>query len=241
MISDTAATTGADTRAGSVDATRKRRRNDPAGTRANILEVARDEFVERGFSGARVDAIAAKTETSKRMLYYYFGGKEGLYREVLRASYEEIRDAEQGLDFGDLPPDEALCRLVRLTVEHHVANPQYVRLVMIENIHHGRFMKQLDEIESLNAAAIDVLAKIYHDGCARGVFRPGLQPIDLHWLISALAFFSVSNRATFGLLFKEHMHDPKAATADRLAEDVVLRFVAKPGALAAEARREKAT
>lgn len=194
-------------------------------TRANILTVARDEFVDRGYSGARIDDIAAKTDTSKRMIYYYFTNKEGLYREVLRASYDLIRDAERQLDLGESTPTEALCRLVRTTMHHHMENPQYVRLIMIENIHHGRFVRQLDQIASSAAAAVDLLARIYADGCKTGEFRPGLKPIDLHWLISALAFFSVSNEATFGFLFQRFLDEREDSPATHLAEAVVMRFV----------------
>lgn len=195
-------------------------------TRANILSVARDEFVERGFSGARVDDIAARTRTSKRMIYYYFTNKDGLYREVLRAAYASVREVEQQAVLSGLTPSEALRRLVRAIMRHHLENPQYVRLIMIENIHHGRFVRQLDQISSSAASAVDLLGAIYAEGCATGAFRPGLQPLDLHWLISALAFFSVSNRATFGFLFPEFLNDEDHDSVTHLSEDVVMRFVA---------------
>jgi AcrR family transcriptional regulator len=70
---------------------RRQRVNDPEGTKRNIIEIATEEFAGKGFSGARVDDIAARTKTSKRMIYYYFGGKEGLYIAVLEAAYRNIR------------------------------------------------------------------------------------------------------------------------------------------------------
>ena len=205
-----------------------KRRNDPEKTRQNILDIALGEFVERGYSGARVDAIAANTQTSKRMLYYYFNDKEGLYQAVLRAAYNKIRNAEQALDLTGLKPDAALRQLSRFTMDHHQRNPEYVRLIMIENIHHGRFASQLTDIAGLNAGAIAVLDQIYTDGLNQGLFRPGIAPIDLHWMISALAFFSVSNKATFRLLFHEQMKQSGYADTNQLAEDIVLRFVAVP-------------
>lgn len=202
-----------------------KRQNDPEKTRENILDVALKEFSERGFSGARVDEIASKTKTSKRMLYYYFGDKEGLYRAVLRAAYVNIRQAEQKLDLSSLAPDQALRKLVRFTMEHHSSHPAYVRLIMIENIHHGRYMAQLDDIVDMNAGAIEVLEKIYADGCEQGLFRKGVALIDVHWLISALSFFSVSNKATFGLLFKKQLAGKAGDDKEQLAEDIVLQFV----------------
>lgn len=201
------------------------RGKDPDATRANILDVARREFVEHGFSGARVDAIAARTKTSKRMLYYYFGGKDALYREVLRASYEDIRAAEQALDLGGLPPDRALAELVRFTVGHHAAQPDFIRLVMIENIHHGRYVRQLEAIRELNAGAVAMLDGILSEGRGQGLFRPDVQAIDLHWLISALAFFAVSNQATFGWIFESFLAGSRPAEPERFAQEVVLGFV----------------
>ncbi|NQV99941.1 MAG: TetR family transcriptional regulator [Rhodospirillales bacterium] len=201
----------------------------PDDVRANILDTAQKEFAENGFSGARVDAIAARTKTSKRMLYYYFGNKEQLYLEVLRASYQEVRTAEQSLNLETLAPDDAMRQIVRFTVNHHVANPDFIRLVMIENIHHGRFIRQLNEIQELNAGAIRSLEKIYKAGCAAGLFRKDIKPIDIHWLISALAFFSVSNQATFGWLFEKYLTGARADLADSLGEDIVLRFLANHG------------
>lgn len=202
-----------------------KRKNNPTRTRQDILDVALSEFVEQGYSGARVDAIAGKTKTSKRMLYYYFRDKEGLYRAVLRAAYNNIREAEKALDVSGLSPDEGLRRLVRFTMDYHAGNPEYVRLIMIENIHHGRFINQLDDIVSLNEGAIEVLTGIYRSGCDKRLFRTNINPIDLHWLISALAFFSVSNKATFNLLFQMNGNDQNPMATGNVAEDVVLRFV----------------
>lgn len=208
-----------------VTARKTKRNKNPEATRANILDVARRAFVANGFSGARVDAIAAETKTSKRMMYYYYGGKDGLYREVLRASYEEIRAAEQRLDLAGLAPDRALAELVRFTVAHHAEQPDFIRLVMIENIHHGRYVRQLDEIRELNAGAIAMLDGILADGRRAGLFRDDVMAIDLHWLISALAFFAVSNQATFGWIFEGYLAHSRPAQPERFAEEVVLGFV----------------
>ena len=67
------------------------RTNDPARTMAGILDVATKKFAEKGLSGGRIDEIAAATNTSKRMIYYYFGSKEGLYVAVLEAAYRRMR------------------------------------------------------------------------------------------------------------------------------------------------------
>src|SRR6476660_4702322 len=116
------------------------RQRDPARTQAEILAVATREFAEHGYSGARVDEIAERTRTTKRMLYYYFGSKEGLYTEVLERAYAEIRAAEPTVDVEPLEPLAAIRRLAELTFDHHEAHPNFIRLVSIENIHRAEHM-----------------------------------------------------------------------------------------------------
>lgn len=215
---------------GSV-ATRKKARSsnwtqDPEGVRRNILDVARDAFVEFGLSGARVDDIAARTATSKRMIYYYFGDKEGLYRAVLEEAYSRMRQAELSLDLARLPPQEALARLVGFAFDYHADNAYFVRLVMVENIHHARHLKQSDVIGQMNLPAISVVRSIYERGVVEGHFRPDLDPLDIHLTISALGFYNVSNQATIAQVFGHDM-SANAARARRRATavDTVLRFV----------------
>ncbi|POF29690.1 AcrR family transcriptional regulator [Roseibium marinum] len=206
---------------------RARWKQDPEGVRANILAVALEEFAANGLSGARMDEIAAKTRSSKRMIYYYFGDKETLYLKALEAAYKKVRQGEEQLDLEHLGPREALTRLVEFTFEHHRNNPAFIRLVMIENIHHGRYLEQSAEIKSLNEAAISQIERVYSKGAATGVFREGLAPLRIHWLISAMSFFNVSNATTFSMLFGQELLSAAGQTA--LKGDVsetVLRFVA---------------
>ena len=191
------------------------RTNDPARTMAGILEVARAEFSEKGLSGARIDEIAAATQTSKRMIYYYFGNKEGLYLAVLEESYRRMRSIESKLKLDDLSPEDALRRLVGFTFDHHQGNQGYIRLVMSENMERGSYLAQSKIIQALNVPAIGAIDKLYARGVAQGVFRPGLDPIDIHASISALTFFNVSNQHTFGLIFKGDTKSGQALTARR--------------------------
>jgi AcrR family transcriptional regulator len=203
-----------------------RRTNDPVRTMAGILEVATHEFAEKGLSGARIDEIAAATRTSKRMIYYYFGNKEGLYLRVLEASYRRVRETEGALKLDDLDPLEALRRLVVFTFDHHHGNEDYIRLVMTENMERGAFLKQSKTIRKLNVPAIDAVSRIYARGLADGIFRAGLDPVDIHASISALCFFNVSNRHTFGLIYQHDMQSSKALRTRRAnVVEMVLRFV----------------
>jgi AcrR family transcriptional regulator len=202
------------------------RTNDPARTMAGILEVATAEFASKGLSGGRIDEIAAATSTSKRMIYYYFGSKEGLYLAVLEESYRRMRSIEAELHLGDLSPEQALRRLVEFTFDHHFGNQDYIRLVMSENMQRGEYLAQSKIIQELNVTAIQSIRQLYDRGVAEGVFREGLDPIDIHASISALTFFNVSNQHTFGLIFK---HDPAAAAARAVRRsnivEMIVRFV----------------
>ncbi len=208
-----------------------RRRLDPERTRNAILAAAHDEFALHGLSGARMDAIAARTATVKRMIYYYFGSKEGLYRAVLERAYAAIRQAEAGLELDRLPPDAAMRRLVEFTFDYQTANPDFVRLVSIENIHQGRFIAESATIRAINISVLDTLSHILRRGVLHGVFRPDLDPLDVHMTISALVFFRVANRHTFGTLFDCDLADPAVQRRHRaLTVDVVLRTLALGGA-----------
>jgi len=205
---------------------RRQRTNDPDGNRRNIIEIATQEFAENGFSGARVDEIAARTKTSKRMIYYYFGGKEGLYIAVLEQAYRNIRSVEGTLDLAQQSPEEALRALVGFTFDYQNAHPEFIRLVMNENILHGAYLAQSKDIQRLNLAVVSAVGDLLARGQREGVFRSDLDPIDLHMSISALCFFNVSNRATFSTIFKRDMSSRKALAKRRAGViDLILRYV----------------
>ena len=202
------------------------RTNDPERTMADIIEVATHEFSEKGLAGARIDVIAEAMRTSKRMIYYYFGSKEGLYIRVLEEAYRRIREIESGLHLEDLAPEDALRKLVGFTVDYQLANPDFIRLVMTENIHRGEFLAQSKAIQKLNVPAIDAVREVYQRGLKAGVFRVGIDPVDLHMSISALSFFNTANRHTFALIFKRDMESPAAVVARRDSIiEMIVRFV----------------
>lgn len=204
---------------------REGRTNDPARTMAGILEVATHEFADKGLAGARIDEIAAATRTSKRMIYYYFGSKDGLYLAVLEEAYRRMRSIEAELHLDDLEPVAALRKLVEFTYDHHRDNEDFIRLVMSENIHRGDYLRQSKVMRQLNSKAIDSVRELYERGVRQSVFRPGLDPVDIHAAISALTVFNVSNRYTFGSIFDRDDRTAKAQTLQREhVVQLILRF-----------------
>ena len=207
---------------------RPSRTNDPEGVRRNIVEVATREFARKGYGGARVDAIASRTRTSKRMIYYYFGSKERLYLAVLEAAYSAIRRQEATLDLEHQTPERALAVLVASTFDYYHAHPEFVRLVMNENIMDGVHMKRSKAIGKLNVTVIDAVRRIVARGQKTGVFKRGIDPIELHMTISALGIFNVANRATFSTIFKHDMASAPALAARRAqVVDLVMRYVGR--------------
>ncbi|TPG53873.1 TetR/AcrR family transcriptional regulator [Sphingomonas glacialis] len=192
---------------------------DSEATKANILAVARAEFADKGLSGARIDEIAERTNTSKRMIYYHFASKEGLYRAVLEEAYTRIRETETAMPIETMGAEEALKTNVRMTFDYHHEHPEFVRLVMNENMHHGEFIRDVAGIKRRNESVIRVLGEILAKGRDEGVFRADLDPIDLHMTISALCFYNVSNRYTFSEIFRRDMVSPDAV--ERRREQVV--------------------
>jgi AcrR family transcriptional regulator len=209
-----------------VKTTAPERRRDADRTRQEILDVATREFADQGFAGARVDEIAARTRTTKRMIYYYFGGKEQLFVEVLQRAYATIREAEQTIDVDHLEPAAAIRRLAELTFDHHESHPDFLRLVSIENIHHAEHIAKSPAIAELGSPAIDVLARILERGRAEGVITREIDAVDLHMMISAFCVFRVANRHTFGTLFERDLVDPKLRDRYRaMLGDMVVDYV----------------
>ncbi len=202
------------------------RSNDADETRSNILAVAAREFAEKGLSGARIDEIAEKTASSKRMIYYYFGGKDELYRAVLERSYQQIRAREADASFEMLPADQALVAHIEHTFDYHVQHPEFVRLVMNENIHHGEHIAHVKGLKERNKSVIASLKAIVDKGADAGLFRGDIDPVDLHMSISALCFYNVSNRYTFASNFGVDMSSAKSLKRRRgQITEIVLAWV----------------
>ena len=205
-------------------ATPPERSRDRERTQVEILDVATKEFAEHGYSGARVDEIAERTRTTKRMLYYYFGSKEGLFVAVLERAYAAIREAERKVDVEHLDPVAAIRALAELTFDHHEAHPDFIRLVSIENIHRGEHMGE--SLQAINAPAVERIERILLAGREAGVFRRDVDAVDLHMLISAYCVFRVANRHTWQALFNRDLLEAGRRERYRtMLGDVVVEYL----------------
>jgi AcrR family transcriptional regulator len=211
------------------------RQRDRERTRADILRVATAEFAAQGYAGARVDEIANLISTTKRMIYYYFGSKEGLYLKVMEEAYRVIRRLESELDVKDLPPVDALRRLAESTYDHHTSHRDFVRLVAIENIHRAEHIAESTVIHDLNSTAVETLQAVLRRGAEDGSLRDDIDALDVHMLISAYSIFHVANRYTFRSLFERDLLDEsRHAHYRQLAGDMIVRTMSTAAAGAGE-------
>lgn len=191
----------------------KRLSRNPQRTQAAILEAATEEFAAHGFGGARVDAIAARAQTNKRMLYHYFGDKEGLYLAVLEATYATIHNAEKQLDLARRHPEEGMRELALFTWRHFLAHPEFLSLLATENLHHARYLQRSEKVSIMHSHLIDELADVLRRGEALGIFRPAVDPISVYLTIAALGFFYLSNRHTLSTIFARKLTSQEALNA----------------------------
>ncbi len=199
---------------------------DAERTRSELLAVATEVFAEDGYSGARVDVIAERTRTTKRMIYYYFGSKEGLYLAVLENAYRGIREAERAIDVRHTDPVAAVRELAELTFDHHVSHDAFIRLVAIENIHRGEFIRRIDSLRTLSQSAKTLLDEILERGRAAGVFRADVDAVDVHLVISSYCVFQVANQYTFGYLFDVDFTQPsRRAHLRAMIGDVIVGWL----------------
>lgn len=200
---------------------------DAARTRGAILDAATQEFARHGLGGARVDRIAERAKTNKRMLYYYFGGKEDLFLAVLERAYEHIRGEELELRLTDLAPAEGVKALVVFTWNYYLAHPEFMTLLNSENLHRAQHLKRSRKIRAMHSPLVATLSELLARGAREGVFRRNVDPVQLYVSIAALGYFYLSNNHTLSTIFGRDLLAPKAK-AERLAHinDLVLGYLA---------------
>ena len=198
-------------------------------TRDNILKAATKVFARYGYEGGSVEKISKAAKSFDRMIYYYFGSKEGLFIEVLEETYRRMNDAESKLDLDTAKPVEALQAVIRFVVGYYRKNPEFITLLNTENLHKGKHISKSMRAREYSSPAIEVIRRVLESGQAQGLFRKDVSARDVYLLIAATGYFYMSNRHTLSAFLGEDLE-----TADALAHwesfviDSVLRTVA-PG------------
>ena len=199
---------------------------DAVATRKRILAAAKKEFAKNGLAGARVDVIAARAKANKRMIYHYFGSKEDLFQRVLEDAYVEIRSAEQKLDLDHLEPREALETLVRFTWQYYLKNPEFLTLVNSENLHKARHLKKSEIIHQVSRRFVDMVSTLLRRGAKAGIFRQGIDPVQLNITIAAIGYYYLTNRYTGSIIFeRDFMASDALDTRLQFNVDTIVRLV----------------
>ncbi len=191
-----------------------------------ILLAARDEFAQHGLGGARVDRIAERADVNKRLIYYYFKSKDELFLAVLENAYADIRAAETELHLRDMDPAQAIRRLTEFTWEYYIAHPEFLTLLNSENLHQGRHLAMSSRVQEMNSPLVQTLAEILERGRADGLFRGGIDPVQLYVSIAGMSYFYLSNNHTLSAIFGRDLMTPKARH-ERLSHmcEVILGYV----------------
>ncbi|MGH6770249.1 MAG: TetR family transcriptional regulator [Xanthobacteraceae bacterium] len=206
----------------------KKATRDPERTSAAILDAAVREFTDKGYGGARIDAIAARARANKRMIYHYFGSKERLYLAVLESAYVDIRTAEAQLRLADLAPMAAIDTLVDFTWDYFLKHPEFLSLLNTENLHRAKFLKRSGRVRNLHSPLVSALSEILKRGASLGAFRKDADPVHVYISIASLGFFYLSNRWTLSTIFGRDLAAPAELRYRGEHIKTVLRGYLKP-------------
>lgn len=199
---------------------------DPERTRAVILAAATAEITAKGLGGARVDEIADRAGVNKRMIYHYFGDKEGVYLAVLEAAYAEIRSEEIKLDLKKRDPAAGMRELVAFTWNYYRDHPEFLSLLATENLHRAAYLKRSKKIRELHSPLVGMINDLLQRGAKAKVFRNDVDPVELYISIAALGFFYMSNRHTLSTIFGRDLAAPKSLeTRGKHLVEVVMGYL----------------
>lgn len=200
---------------------------DPERTRRQILDAARAAFARHGLAGARVNDIAEAARANKRMIYYYFTDKEGLFLATLERVYAELSAAGSALDL-DLAPDAALARFVDFVWDYYRAHPEAIALLNDENLHGGRHLRRSARIRGMERPLMDKLARLLERGAACGAFRRDLDPVSVHITLIALVYLYIGNSATLSIYFDRDLAGEPEMAGWRTHIQSTLRAITAP-------------
>jgi AcrR family transcriptional regulator len=205
---------------------RKAQVRDPDATQARILLAATQEFAKHGLGGARVDRIATRAKSNKRMLYHYFGNKDELFRITVENAYTEFRNAEAALQLDNMEPVAAIKRLVAFTWDYFLANPEFITLVNSENLHKAKHLKASKTTPDMSRKFVGRMQTLLTRGEQAGVFRKNLDPVQVNITIAAIGYYYLTNRYTGAIVFERDMMTAEALSARlKFNTDTVLRML----------------
>ncbi len=202
------------------------RRRDAVATRERLLKAALAEFCEKGFNGARTAAIATRAKCNIRMLYHYFGNKEGIYLASLELVYTQLRAREEDLDLLHLDPETGMAALVEFTYDHMLLHQEFIKMIGIENIQQGKFLRQSKSVPQGAMPLVESIEILLRRGQRQGIFRKRVDPVQLYVSILSLSYVHISNKHTLSITFGRDLTDSEWLAARRKhVREMVLGFL----------------
>ena len=204
------------------------RPRDADRSQKDILDAALREFADHGLGGARMDRIAERADVNKRLIYYYFESKESLFLAVLERAYESIRGEERQLSLSQVDPIEAIRRLIAFTWNYYIEHPEFLSLLGTENLHRARHLRRSTKVRSMHSPLVHTLAEVLERGHKAGLFRAGVDPVQLYISIAGLSYFYLGNCHTLSTIFDRDLMGAKARL-ERLSHmnDLVLGYLGR--------------
>jgi AcrR family transcriptional regulator len=204
-------------------------KRNPDATRFRILQAAIREFSSEGYGGARVEAICKRARANPRMIYHYFGDKDGLYVSVLEHVLGQLRAEEFKLEVDHVPPLEGMLQLFRFIHDHFGSHPELIALLSGENLLRARFLKRSVKTPIVASPLTELIAKLLERGVRENAFRSGIDPLHLYVMLVALSYFHRSNAYTLSVIFRTDLLAPAWQDEHRReAEQLLLRYISKP-------------
>lgn len=198
---------------------------DAVASRARILMAAKKEFAKKGLKGTRVEGIAKRAKCNKALIYHYFGGKEDLFSAVLEQTYADIRANEEKLDLSHREPVDAMRQLIGFSFDYVCEHPEFIALISDENHQGGVHVRQNTNARDLNSPLVVLIENILSRGMAQGIFRSGVDPVQLYISIASMCYFFMSNRPTLTVIFDLPATPDILLTRKQHAIDVILGYL----------------
>jgi TetR/AcrR family transcriptional regulator, upper aerobic nicotinate degradation pathway regulator len=193
-------------------------------TRESILKAATKVFAKHGYDGGSIERISTAAKSYDRMIYYYYGSKEGLFIAVLESMYRRFNEAEARLKLDGLSPPDAMNAIIRFICGYYRRHPEFITLLNTENLHRGRHIAKSPSAGEHSAPAVGVIATVLASGAAAGLFRPDVAARDIYLMVASMGYFYLSNRFTLSAFLGE---DLESAEAMAHWEDFIIRAVHK--------------
>ena len=210
----------------------KKKPRNPDDTKRRILAAAKAEFAKKGLGGARVDDIAARAKANKRMMYHYFGNKDDLFAHVVEDAYAEFREREAALELDALDPVAAIKALIAFIWKYFLDNPEFITLVNSENLHKARHIKKSQRMQEMSRSFVGRMQSLLERGAKAGLFRRGLDPVQVNISIAAVGYYYLTNRFTGSIVFERDLMAADALAARlKFNTQTILRMICTPQTL----------